>query len=207
MLGRVQKGLEKLYRIDATPEVGDFLVDEALRDALGVVRRPREQLLLRQEGGELAVGLYVDAAALANLASDDPTSRLHDGNLQDFLLVVEGVSHFVYMTWRASADLAVSALELELQAEVDKYVTCLLGCDSLDLRQTLRRRLFEYFEFHADLEPDELARYKVANRAAHRYSGRLERLVRERRIGVMLQELRAFYRQPLGGKMALTRAA
>ena len=90
MLRRVQRGLEELYRIDTTPEVDDFVIDESVREQIGVTRRPREQLLLHEDGGELSVGLFIDRDALANLASDDPTRRLHDGNLSDFLLVVEG---------------------------------------------------------------------------------------------------------------------
>jgi hypothetical protein len=206
MLRRVQRGLEELYRIGSTPEVDNFLIGDELREQLGITRRPREQLLLHEDGDELTVGLFIDDGALDNLATDDPTARLHDGNLQDFLLVVEGVSHFVYLTWRAQADLSVSALELELQAEIDKYVTCLLGCESLELSAPLRRRLFERFDFHEDLDDEELDRYKVANRAAHRYSVKLEKLAHERRIGELLRELRRFYRLPLGGKLELASA-
>lgn len=205
MLHRVQRGLEELYRIEGTPKVGDFLVDDDLREQLGIVRRPREQLLLHEDDGELTVGLFIDDNALSNLADNDPTLLLDDGNLQDFLLVIEGVSHFVYLTWRAQADQSVSALELELQAEIDKYVTCLLGCESLDLQVSLRHRLFERFEFHSDLDGDELDRYKLANRTAHLYSEKLERYARERRISQMLRDLRQFYREPLGGKLELAR--
>ncbi len=35
---------------------------------------------------------------------------------------LEGVSHFVYLAWNAGHDKPVSLLELEMQAEVDKYV-------------------------------------------------------------------------------------
>lgn len=206
MLRRVQRGLEELYRIESTPEVDNFLINDELREQLGITRRPREQLLLHEHEDELTVGLFIDDGALSNLAANDPTERLHDGNLQDFLLVIEGVSHFVYLTWRAQADRAVSALELELQAEIDKYVTCLLGCESLDLSSSLRHRLFERFEFHDDLDGEELDRYRVANRMAHRYTSKLERLAAERRIGDLLGELRRFYRQPLGGKLALAKS-
>lgn len=203
MLHRVQRGLEELYRIDGTPEVGDFLIDDELRDQLGIVRRPREQLLLHEADDELTVGLFIDDDALVNLAADDPTARLHNGNLQDFLLVVEGVSHFVYLTWRAQADQNVSALELELQAEIDKYVICVLGCELLDLDSSLRHRLFEHFEYHDDLDDNEIDRYRLANRTAHRYTVKLERYVQEHRITDMLRELRRFYREPLGGKLEL----
>src|SRR6202030_239021 len=48
----------------------------------------------------------------------------------DYCTALEGVSHFVYSTWRLGRDLPVSLLELETQAEVDKYaVTVFLLAD------------------------------------------------------------------------------
>ena len=48
--------------------------------------------------------------------------RLHDGNVADYWTALEGVSHFLYLAWNAGHDKPVSLLELEMQAEVDKYV-------------------------------------------------------------------------------------
>jgi hypothetical protein len=203
VLVRLQRGLETLYRIDTRARVEDFVVSSAARQRLGIARHPREQLLLVEVDGELEVGLFVDERSLANLRAHDPTRRLDEGNLADFLLAIEGVSHFVYVVWRARADRPVSALELELQAEIDKYVTCLLTAegDRAKSRQ-LRRRLFEQFELEADLDTEERDRYLVANANAERYSASLEqRYVRPRRIGDMLGELRRFYRMSLGGKL------
>ena len=70
--------------------------------------------------------LFVDAAALANLERHDPAARLDDRNFSDFCLAVEGVSHFVYVALAAARQRPVSQLELELQAEVDKFVCCCL---------------------------------------------------------------------------------
>jgi hypothetical protein len=211
MLGRLQRGLERLYRVETEARVEDFLIGSELRAELGVERSPREQLLVSHDAEGLAVGLFVDDEALSNLAENDPAERLDERNLGDFLLAVEGVSHFVYLTWRALHDQRVTALELELQAEVDKYVTCLLcghGDADEERSSVLRRRLFEQFSFEADLDADERDRYRVANGNAHRYSASLERrFVQSGRISAMLGELRRFYRLPLDGKLDLIRAA
>ena len=61
-------------------------------------------------------------AVLARLARRDPFAALTQHNLADYLTVAEGVSHFVYVAWNAGFDKPVTLLELELQAEVDKYV-------------------------------------------------------------------------------------
>lgn len=196
MLSKLQRGIETLYRVDTEVEVEDFLIGAERRERMGLSRLPREQLLLAEEGGELEVGLFVDEKALAVLERDDPTRRLHDGNLGDFLLVIEGVSHFVKVAWRAQLDRPISPLELELQGEIDKYVTCILGCREADAHSdVLRRRLFEEFSYEPDLRPEERERYDVANENASRYAAHLERAyVEPGRFGDMLAELRHFYR-------------
>src|SRR5688572_13022142 len=194
MLDLVQRGLEGLYRIDTQLDVRDFLIDQAAREALGVARQPREQLLVAERDGDLELGLFVDRRALDNLAENDPRDGLDATNLGDFLLTVEGVSHFVYLAWRARADRSVSALELELQAEVDKYVTCLLTTwpkAPADLRATL----FERFELAPDLDGEERDRYLAANANARSYAASLDtRFVARGALGDMLEELRRFYR-------------
>jgi hypothetical protein len=206
-LARVQRGLEALYRIEGGAPVGEFVVDETVRDAVvpasGPDRRPREQLLVCEDRGELAIALFVCPAVLANLAANDPARALGPHNFGDFLLAVEGVSHFVYATWCARADRPVSPLELELQAEVDKYVLCLLLAAPGAARSALlRRRLFGDVAYEPDLSPDEASRYRAANDNAHRYTGYLEAaFVAPGRIPDMLAELRRFYRLGLAAKL------
>lgn len=208
-LGRVQRGLETLYRVTTGVEVADFVVGAELRDQLVAARRPREQLLVCEDGGELSVALFIDPGALANLAANDPGRRLGDHNFGDFLLAVEGVSHFIYAVWCARAERPVSQLELELQAEVDKYVTCLLTtAPEVGISEALRRRLFGDAEYDADLDHDEHARYRAANDNAQRYAGWLEQTyVVPRRIPEMLGELRRFYRLGLAAKLSICASA
>lgn len=210
LLRRVQRGLEALYRVDTGVEVGDYVVGAELRDALVAARRPREQLLVCEADGEMALALFIDPRALANLTSHDPAHRLGDHNFGDFLLAVEGVSHFIYAIRCARAERPVSQLELELQAEVDKYVTCLLttepeACVSVELR----RRLFGDIAYEPDLDHDEHARYRAANDNAQRYAVWLEQaFVARRKIPEMLAELRRFYRLGLPAKLgAIARAS
>ena len=204
-LGRVQRGLEELYRVATGVEVGDFVVGSELRDALVTARRPREQLLVCEADGEMALALFIDPIALANLTSHDPSRRLGDHNFGDFLLAIEGVSHFIYAICCARAERPVSQLELELQAEVDKYVTCLLTTEpEVAVSAGLRRRLFGDVTYEPDLDHDEHARYRAANDNAQRYTTWLEQAyVGPRKIPEMLAELRRFYRLGLAGKLAV----
>lgn len=199
VLARLQLGLEGLYRVRTDLAVDAFVIDEQQRQHAGVARAPREQLLLRQAGDDLDLGLYVDPATVANLEKQDPARGLHDGNFHDFCLAVEGVSHFVYVALCAAGDRQVSALELELQAEVDKFACCVL----LSKRGArLRRRLYDDVRLHDDLDADERDRYRTANQQANRYAAGLERrFIDTDRMNDMLDELRRFYRLRLTGKL------
>jgi len=201
ILSRLQRGLEVLYRVETKLHVDAFVIDDEQRRRAGVARAPREQLLVREEGGELGLALFVDGAALANLERHDPNLGLDDANFTDFCLALEGVSHFVYLALCAAGHRRVSALELELQAEVDKFVCCVLlrGADD-----DLRRRLYGDVRFADDLDADERDRYRTANAEASRYAEGLERrFVRRARVDDMLGELRRFYRLGLDDKRGL----
>ncbi|HLK90594.1 MAG TPA: hypothetical protein VKZ18_11905 [Polyangia bacterium] len=199
ILARLQRGLEALYRVETNLAIDAFMIDAAARAATPTTRAPREQLLVRQEDGELGLGLFLDADALANLERNDPSARLDERNFTDFCLAVEGVSHFVYVALHAAGDRAVSQLELELQAEVDKFACCVLVAGA---SSDLRRRLYGEVHFAADLDDDERARYQAANNEARRYAGALERrYVRAERTEGLLAELRRFYRMDLPDKL------
>jgi hypothetical protein len=204
MLRRVQRGLEELYRVETGANVDDFVVDEATRDAVSPTRRPREQLLVLEEQGELSIALFVARDALANLDRHDPSRRLDDRNFGDFLLAIEGVSHFIYAVLCARSERPITQLELELQAEIDKFVTCLLVMEpDARIARELRERLFGDAIYEADLDREERDRYRAANDNAFRYTGILEReFVATRKIPEMLAELRRFYRRGLAAKLA-----
>lgn len=209
MLSRVQRGLETLYRLDSELDVGHFLVDEAARDAAGVARSPREQLLLQEDEDGLCLGLFLAPELMESVRGCETAQLLTGALFGNFMMLVEGVSHFVYVAFKASANQNVSALELELQAEVDKYVTCLLAGEHTEQVSTrIRERLYKNIEYDDDLDEHEQERYRLANLKALRYSASLERrYVRSNKVSDMLCELRHFYRLSLPRKMAFIRQA
>jgi hypothetical protein len=203
VLRALQGGLESLYRVETELDVCDFLVGGD-RNGWEVERAPREQLLIKQTDGEMQLGLFVDEKTLENLTLNDPSRRLDDDNLQDFLYAVEGVSHFVYLVHRAQLERPVSAVELELQAEVDKYLVSLLV--SINQRgepfDDLRQRLFARVTFAGDLSREERERYELANSAAASYAASIEeRFLKVRAVEEMLSEARRFYRKGLAEKL------
>jgi hypothetical protein len=203
-----QDELESIYGVEAPP-VGPFLVDrEVVREATGEPRAP-ELLLVREVGGEVEVALFVDEAVVSATARIDADHArpllVARAVLNDVGCAAEGVSHFVYLATRAAAGRPVSLLELEVQAEVDKFALLLLHLWRRGLRRlspALRRRLFERVQYHAHLAPEELARYQLANRLAAGYARWLEaRFVGDADLDGLLRELRRTYRRGGGEKI------
>ncbi len=173
----VQDALERLYRLDRVADVADYL--RRAQDG------ERETLLLRQaDDGALEVSLR-----LPHLTGE-PT-------LDALCQIIEGVSHFVYVIERARIEREATRLELELQAEVDKWVVLAGSLHGFDVAQSaeLRSRLYEEIAFEHDGETELGERYRVANDAAHRFVRRLEReYVRQARYDELRVELRRFFR-------------
>ena len=206
VLSGMQALLGRLYDVEVHYDVDDFLVTDrsALTDFAPAndSRQPDEELLLAQtEDGTAGVALYLDPDLLRRLEQADPLGSLNDGNLADYCTALEGVSHFVYTTWRLEGDAPVSLLELETQAEVDKYAaTVFLLAHQQgggDYPAQVHSRLFDRVSFDARLEPEQADRYRTAHRCAAQYCRQLERRFVQRgqaRIEALVRELRKFYR-------------
>jgi hypothetical protein len=205
VLARLQLGLEALYRVETRLAIDAFIIDEEARDAFAPARAPREQLLAREVNDALELALYLDRGTLANLERNDPAAGLDDRNFGDFCLAVEGVSHFIYLSLAARSDRPVSQLELELQAEVDKFACGVLLLQSVSRTigaAELRRRLYGDVRYQDDLNAEEISRYRTANLEARRYAAALERRFPMRaETDGMLAELRGFYRMTLAAKL------
>jgi hypothetical protein len=207
-LAFLQAELEAIYGVEA-PRVHEFLVGREEARAAGRTPQSPEELLVVDGGGEVALGLYLDDAVIEAAAGADPhdprprlTAR---ASLDALACAAEGVSHFVYLATRAEAGGSVSLLELEVQAEVDKFVLLLLHLWRRGLRRmspALRRRLFERVRYRAHLGGDELHRYREANRLGGGYARWLEgRYVDGADIDGLLRELRQTYRRGGGEKL------
>lgn len=182
----VQTALERLYQIEAGTPVDPFLIPADDGE--------RETLFLRQdEAGDLEIALRVPP--LRDDAVD--ASGL---DIDVLCQIIEGVSHFVMIAERSRVERETTHLELELQAEVDKYVVLATAIarphGALDVTRShrLRAQLYDDVSFeHA--ETTEIGmRYRLANVTASRFVRRLEReFVTTGRVFEMRGALRRFF--------------
>lgn len=213
ILKQLQALIGDIYDVSIAHDVYDFLVTDRRRLPAEVRRSPTDEELIvaqPQEGGsgELAMSLYLDPALLERLEQADPMERLHDGNVADYWTALEGVSHFLYLAWNAGHDKPVSLLELEMQAEVDKYVASywLMRRQLPDrFPAELLRLLFERTRIDPQLAAGRESLYREASRYAQKFCRRLEQSLRGNlggSHGEVLAELRRFYRLTNARKVA-----
>jgi hypothetical protein len=185
-LCRIQRELEAFYGLERAPNVTRFVRDGD--------EGSREVVLLRETETELEMALVLPPES----------KRISVGGALDdvWLQVAEGVSHFIYLAERARVSLPVTKLELELQAEVDKFVLS-LGF-STDSAQRLVQRLFDSPRF-LDAEDSEAGeRYRLAHQLAARFVSRA--FVANDRDRAR-ERLRSFYRAGQAEKIHLASAA
>lgn len=209
LLHRLQGLVERTYDVANPHRVTDYLVTcPQMAASLGLGQAAvdsGEQVLVSgdQDGIDLAV--FLDREVLDELRAENPMQALHDGNLDHFWTALEGVSHFVYLVWSARMGRQVTRLELELQAEVDKFVlTAMLVSAQRGGRvpAALHRWLFDLPEIDPSLAAEAAARYAEANRYAGRYCRSLsQRYLKDGDGTSMMPELRRFYRLSQGGKI------
>jgi hypothetical protein len=208
LLARLQRLLGEIYDVPTVHDVRDFVVTDPEATA-ALSRGPSdEQLLVAESEGMIEMSLFVDRDVLTRLDGDDPLAALTQDNLADYLTALEGVSHFVYVAWNAAHDKPVSLLELELQAEIDKYVSCawlMVAQGAGRFPPELHRALFERTAIVPELAGDRAAMYRAATRYAARYCRRIAAAWCRRGRAAptdMLAELRRFYRWGAVHKLA-----
>lgn len=206
-LAALQGALAEIYDLPATPDVAEYLLTDRARLTSYGARATDEQLIVAEDGDTVSLALYIDANVLERLEHRDPFAALTHENLADYLTAAEGVSHFVYVAWNAGHDKPVTLLELELQAEIDKYVlgAWLLRAQCGRFPRELHRVLFERARVDAAAAAGRIDLYRMASayagRFCHKVASRLERR-RNGTIRELLAELRRFYRLGSARKMA-----
>jgi len=207
-LTQIETRLRALYDLDGVHRVEDFVCDERVaRQAAAAAVERGEALLVLEEPDDVSIGLYLVPGALEVLADDG--DWLGAGRFESFCLVAEGVSHFLYLMFRLSHEHTVTQLELEVQAEVDKYALGLLAGNGVGLlkerSRALRQRLFCDVAYLDDPGTPEGDRYREATRAASGYTAHLERRFVERGdMRALAAELRRFYRRDRTDKLRFT---
>jgi len=208
LLRQLQNLLTSIYDVPQCHDVAQFVITDPSQWAPEwPVRVSDEALLVSEDARGMALGLYLEPQLLERLSRSNPHTRLNGGNLADYWTALEGVSHFVYLSWRASHDRPVSMHELELQAEVDKFVCSawlLRAQDPNRFPAELHRVLFERARVDADLAGTRVGLYQRANRNAARFCRRIARSLYSRSAAaraLVMTELRRFYRLSNAGKL------
>lgn len=195
---RIQRRFEELYGVEA-PSVDSFVEE---------TDGSREVLEVCEQDDAVEMRLHLPKSALAR---ETPLT------IDLLSQVAEGVSHFLYLAERARRELPATQLELELQAEVDKF---LLLSGSLATgpgdppvappvrSRGMRARLFEDVRYLHPEGTEHGDRYRLANQLASRFALKLERAF-ERGIDAMKLKglLRTFFAAGQREKIEMVLAA
>ena len=200
---RVQGALERVYQLERVADVGDYVHGAELGE--------REALLLREaDDGALEVKLRLPRLPPRATAVADRAPGVAHNGLDGLCQIIEGVSHFVFVVERARRRRATTHLELEVQAEVDKWVVLADSMRGFDARCSaeLRAQLYENVLFEHDGASELGERYRVANDTAHGFIRKIEGdYLKSARYGELRAELRRFFHVGQEEKLRLGRAA
>jgi hypothetical protein len=197
VLDRIQAHLEAIYGTRCSFKVSDFLVGDDAATALGDAR---ESVFVREDGDALELKVFVSPKVIERLEHVELPAAAGDTG---FFEALEGVSHFLYLCRSAELERQVSMLELEAQAEVDKFASAVLlrWQEGFAAARSLHAKLFDHVQFSPQWGEDERWRYEEANRLARSYCKGLLDVIARRRMDALLSELRHTYRMGAEAKL------
>jgi hypothetical protein len=206
MLASILQHIDRVYDLDLDVDIRDFLVTRETCARLGH-DDGHALVLVREDDAceEIELGVYIGESELDQLSKIDLSQAIHPRSFEILVTVIEEVSHFAYLVFSASREQRVTQLELELQAEVDKYVTATLLLAARNegrVHANVLDRLFGDFEVRRGLDAGRRDRYKAAASLASRYcSYVVEAALGRDSLNALLPELRSFYRLTQRGKI------
>ena len=170
ILETLQNRLQQRYDVYVPYNVNQFVCHSAthLQAVSNNNSLAPEMLFYRQDGDNLDISLYIDSKLLEKIEARHLQTDWSGERFNDCCMLLEGVSHFLYLTWNAHYDRQVSLLDLELQAEVDKFVFAVLDTQADDTGRLLER-LYQQISYRDELTPVLKKRYEIANEFAHVY--------------------------------------
>jgi hypothetical protein len=217
LLDVVQGLLERTYDIRPDLVRADRFVigDRGLRalygedrpDGSGAADGQGARLLVRETPGGVRVALYYPDAMIRALEENPPTRGLRDENVDAFATLVEELDHLLVLAERAANERAVSLFELELHANVSKWLVLSRFLAGSRGRLSERARIWlRWHLFHkrrwSDRDPAVRARYRDAARHAVGFLGGLAASTRPAR---RLRLLRRFHGAPVTEKLSMIR--
>lgn len=224
LIEALQRIIERTYDLKTgVSDIGRFIIgDEGYRrikapGSGSVIDKLKQHQVLSGGAGEgartlvrptdegLVLSVYYPDDLVECLETHNPTRYLDDRNIDAFAVLVEELDHFLVIAERYRSRGVMSLLDLELHANVTKYLMLAMfagkhrgtGRLSESDRAWIRFHLFDKAEF---CEPDEdvRSRYREAVKLAARYTGSLDAMPREMRPA----ELKRFHRMAPQTKIA-----
>lgn len=206
LLNNIKRIIENCYKIDSgIDDVNRFLVKEdtykRLEDQIitKVDYNDDARVFLVEDGEDIKLGLYFSEDFKKRFEENNPRVKgISDSNLNLFSILVEEVDHFVMLAYSAHNEKPVSLLELELQANITKYLV-LRALVALQQNtfpkirphavQSLKELVFECK--YDEQDPDIQFRYENAARLAKAFISYFESIKNPYRKTTKLRE---FYR-------------
>lgn len=217
LLEQVQGALERTYAmLHVIDDVGRFVIsDEGYRSlyagraetaSAGEGGGAGGKTLVRETDGEVRVCIYYPGPLLRCLERHPPQTGLREANVHAFATLVEELDHLLCIAERAVLARPLTMFELELHANVSKYLVLSRFLAGRSKRLGAERRAwlrYQLFFRGAFVEPDPgvRQRYRDAARWALRLLEKMERL----RPARALSTLREFHRAGTADKLAMIR--
>lgn len=211
---KIDRALKDLNQLETPQRAENFLLDRSpFHPEKGSHSENEFQgaLLVRSTGkNTVSLGIYFNqnlSKRLETIQTWDPKTWSHE-EVKAIAIATEEISHFHYLLSNAEIGKPVTQLELELQAEIDKFMLFFFSLSS-ESGQTAKHfeLLFEmfFYQFHLkeNLKEEEKARYQEANNIAKSFIIKCRKLLEEKQYGDALKLLRQFYRLTTEEKVSL----
>ncbi len=207
LIEELQRKIEKTYALDTGITniekfvIGDrgykeFYLHEEIKSAVEN-DSSGARVFIRDGEDTLKVSIYYPDKLIKVLEENDPRLGLHDDNIDECASFVEELDHFLFIAQNFKRNRPFNLLELELQANVTKYLVLkyfvALQNRSLKLRECdkeyIRHHLFYKRKYNLE-GPIERKRYEDAKVLGMSYTRYIDLLSHEER----LRDLRRFSR-------------
>ena len=198
MIDKIYKYLCSLYNLEPKHIPSNFLMNHVPKNLIGIGDRfNREAVFAVKRADSWNIGIYINPEILNRINNGENNS------VDDICCAIEGVSHFIYLLNHIEKHQKCSMLELELQAEVDKFVV--LSASARFKPYFVKKHFEELFdspEFSNELSQTELIRYKDANALALQYCLELKDMIFAKNIQTMKKMCKSFFKSDIKNKLA-----
>lgn len=162
----------------------------------------RNELLIRENQEDIELRICLKNDLLKKFGNLELPEDFHLSGLQDFGVLIEELSHFNTYCHRALEEREISALELEVQGEVDKFglmLEWLHQKNESHLKDIVFDQLFGNFKIGSWVSDSEVYRYQDAHQIAKNFCRGL--LNSEFKQTTLRNKLREFFLKPASKKL------